>query len=175
MALPKISISFMNGQLGVVADSQDGLVALVCGAEAVASSFALHTAYTLYRPSGLDALGVTEENNPGLCKVVREFYQEAPEGTRAVLFGGRVRLCGRNVGDIRRFGFVLPFAVLLQKSEQQAEREQQHRACRAAPEGDHPHKDPDENTGDDQRRRADRERDAQCFEHVFAPFRFCPL
>ena len=106
MALPKISISFMNGQLGVVADSQDGLVALVCGAEAVEPSFALHTAYTLYRPSGLDALGVTEANNPGLCKVVREFYQEAPEGTRAVLFGAgkdesMASLCDKDSGPLR--------------------------------------------------------------------------
>lgn len=31
MALPKISIKFLTGQLGTVAESQDGLLALVCG------------------------------------------------------------------------------------------------------------------------------------------------
>ena len=30
--LPKIKIQFMNGQLGTVGESPDGLFALVCGA-----------------------------------------------------------------------------------------------------------------------------------------------
>ena len=87
MALPSIRIQFLNGQLGTVADSQDGLLALVCGAAAVSSTFSLSTAYTVYRLAGLEALGVTETNNAGLYRHVRDFYNEAEEGTPLVVYG----------------------------------------------------------------------------------------
>lgn len=106
MALPGIRISFLNGMLGTVAESQDGLLALVCGASAVDSTFALQTPYTVYRLSGLADLGVTAENNPGLYRTVQEFYQEAEEGTRAVVFGVEktkkmADLCDRDAGPLR--------------------------------------------------------------------------
>ena len=44
--LPKIKIQFMNGQLGTVGESPDGLFALVCGAAAVTKKLELGKAYT---------------------------------------------------------------------------------------------------------------------------------
>ena len=85
MALPKISIKFLNGQLGTVSESKDGLLALVCGGTEVSETFKLNTAYTIRRLLGLTDLGVTQENNAGLYKMVQEFYQEAEEGTPVVI------------------------------------------------------------------------------------------
>ena len=106
MALPSIKIQFLNGQLGTVADSRDGLLALVCGATAVGSTFALRKAYPVYRPAGLEDLGVTEENNPALHRHVRDFYNEAEEGTPLVVFGVEkatkmAALCDKDSGPLK--------------------------------------------------------------------------
>lgn len=85
--LPRIRISYLNGQLGTVGDSPDGLFAIVCGAEAVGSTFALEKAYSIRRPADLDALGVTAENNPRLYKHVSDFYSIAEEGTEVIVWG----------------------------------------------------------------------------------------
>lgn len=107
MPLPKISISFLNGQLGTVPDSQDGLLALVCGAREVNTTFKLNTAYTIYRLGGLTDLGVKAENNAGLYKMVQEFYQEAEEGTPVVVYGvakttTMTELCDKDNGALRK-------------------------------------------------------------------------
>ncbi len=106
MALPKISIKFMQGQLGTVPDSQDGLLALVCGAAVVSSTFILNTPYLIYRPASLTDLGITKENNAGLYKLVNEFYQEADEGTPVVIYGVDAKtkmtaLCDPTTGGLR--------------------------------------------------------------------------
>ena len=70
MPLPKITIEYLNGQLGTVPQSQDGLLVLaVSGATAVPSTFVLGTPYLIYRPAGLDSLGVTEANNANSIRV----------------------------------------------------------------------------------------------------------
>ena len=46
--LPRIKIQFLNGQLGIVGDSPDGLFALVCAAVAVAETFKLDTSYSIH-------------------------------------------------------------------------------------------------------------------------------
>lgn len=106
MALPKISIKFLTGQLGTVAESQDGLLALVCGGTAVSETFKLNTPYTIYRLTGLEDLGVTKENNSGLYKMVQEFYQEAEEGTKVVVYAvakttKMTDLCDKDSGPLR--------------------------------------------------------------------------
>ena len=106
MALPKISIKFLNGQLGTVSESQDGLLALVCGGTEVSETFKLNTAYTIRRLLGLTDLGVTQENNAGLYKMVQEFYQEAEEGTPVVIYGvakttKMTDLCDKDSGALR--------------------------------------------------------------------------
>jgi hypothetical protein len=84
--LPRVKIDFANGALGAVSPSPDGVLGLVCTAVAVASTFNLLTAYKLTSIDDLTALGVTEANNPGLYKQVREFYLEAGTGSKAELW-----------------------------------------------------------------------------------------
>lgn len=106
MPLPSIKISFLNGQLGTVSESQDGLLALVCGATQVASTFSLGKAYTIYRLAGLEALGVTAENNAALYRHVKDFYTEAEEGTKLVVYGVEktkkmTDLCDKDSGPLK--------------------------------------------------------------------------
>ena len=104
--LPRIKIQFMNGQLGTVGESPDGLFALVCGAVIVAKKLELDKAYTLHSFDELVALGVTKENNPRLYKHVQEFYDEVEEGTKLVIFPVDktktfTELCDKDTGAIK--------------------------------------------------------------------------
>ncbi len=104
--LPRIKIQFLNGQLGTVGESPDGLFALVCGAVAVSTTFLLETAYSIRKMEDLFALGVTSENNPRLCKHVEDFYNEAEEGTKLIIYGvpktaKMTALCDKTSGLIR--------------------------------------------------------------------------
>nr|DAT46234.1 MAG TPA: tail sheath protein [Caudoviricetes sp.] len=104
--LPKIKIQFMNGQLGTVGESPDGLFALVCGAAAVTKKLELGKAYTLHSFDELAALGVTAENNPRLYKHVQDFYTEAEEGTKLVIYPVDkaktfTELCDKDTGVIK--------------------------------------------------------------------------
>ena len=86
--LPKITIDYGNGALGQTISGADGLLCLVCcGAAAVAGTFDLAQEYSLRKLSDLDALGVTEANNQLLYNTVKDFYTEAPEGTRVFIVG----------------------------------------------------------------------------------------
>lgn len=87
MAFPKIKISYLNGMLGTVSETADGLFALVSGAVAVSTTFVLNKAYTLTRLADLVDLGITSSNNAKLYKYVSEFYSEAAEGTKVVIMG----------------------------------------------------------------------------------------
>lgn len=85
MQLPRVKIQFLNGQLGTVGESADGLMALICGATAV-GTLTLNTAYEIKSPDDLAALGVTASNNATLYKHVREFFDEARSGTKLILY-----------------------------------------------------------------------------------------
>lgn len=85
MSLPRVKIQFLNGSLGTVPESSDGLLLMVCNGAAVSTTFALNTAYEIKRLEALTALGVNDTNNPTLYKMVSEFYSEAPDGTRVVV------------------------------------------------------------------------------------------
>ena len=85
--LPRVKINYLNGQLGTVGESPDGLFALVCIATSVASTFALNTAYSVRNMEDMSVLGVTEENNTQLYKHVTDFYHEADYGTELVVYG----------------------------------------------------------------------------------------
>lgn len=104
--LPRIKIQFMNGQLGTVGESPDGLFALVCGATVVAKTLELDKAYLLHSYEELVALGVTAENNPRLYKHVKDFYTEVEEGTKLVIFPVDktktfTELCDKDTGVIK--------------------------------------------------------------------------
>lgn len=85
--LPRIKINYLNGQLGTVGESPDGLFALICPAVAVSSTFALNKPYTIVNMNDLTGLGVTSDNNERLFKHVTDFYNEASNGTKLVVFG----------------------------------------------------------------------------------------
>ena len=90
MALPRVKISFENGALGGVAPSEDGVCGLVAYATAVSTTFALNTPYLITKLDGLVALGITSEAtgaNAALYKTVKEFYSEAPDGTKLWVMG----------------------------------------------------------------------------------------
>lgn len=105
--LPRIKIQYLNGQLGTVGDSPDGLFALVCGATAVEETFTLDAAYSIWSLDDLKALGVTAENNPRLYKHAGEFYNEAEEGTKLIVFpvdkeATFTELCDKDSGVIKK-------------------------------------------------------------------------
>lgn len=104
--LPRVKITFLNGQLGTVPTSQDGLLLLVTGGAVVSETFALGTPYLIYRPDGLEDLGVTAENNAGLHKMVKEFYAEAEEGTPVYVMAvtpteKMATLCDKDSGPLK--------------------------------------------------------------------------
>lgn len=83
--LPRIKINYENGALGSVTMSPDGCLGIVANGEAVEGRFELGKAYVLHSWQELAGLGITETVNPGIEKVVREFYDEAGEGTEVWL------------------------------------------------------------------------------------------
>ncbi|MBR1834288.1 MAG: DUF2586 family protein [Bacteroidales bacterium] len=90
MALPRVKITFENGALGGVAPSEDGVCGLVAYATAVSTTFALNTPYLITKRAGLEALGITSAAtgvNAALYKTVKEFYSEAPDGTKLWVMG----------------------------------------------------------------------------------------
>lgn len=103
--LPRVKIQYLTGQLGKVADSPDGLVAIVCGGTAVSGGFALNRSYTIRRLAELVNLGVTDANNPRLYKHVSDFYNEAADGTKLVVYGvAKARklaeICDKDTGEL---------------------------------------------------------------------------
>lgn len=86
--LPRVKINYLNGLLGTVPESQDGLLGLVVlGATAVSTTFVLGKTYRLARPDDLEALGINTTNNARVVELVKQFYAEAEEGTPVYLIG----------------------------------------------------------------------------------------
>lgn len=83
--LPYVKIEFANGALGATEPMEDGVAGLVATGVAVASKFALNTPYLISRLGDLQELGITanaSDANATIYKAVKEFYDEAPEGTK---------------------------------------------------------------------------------------------
>lgn len=87
MALPKVNLKFDNGNAGFVQGKSDGVFALVGSATAVGDTFALDTPYALKSIKDIVALGISAENNKVLFRTLKEFYEEAGEGTTLWLMG----------------------------------------------------------------------------------------
>ena len=84
--LPRVRIQFLNGALGQVSASADGVVGVLTTGVAVASTFALNTTYKISSFDDLEgALGITAENNPGIVKLMTELYNQAGDGTEVWL------------------------------------------------------------------------------------------
>lgn len=90
MALPRVKIAFDNGSLGGVAPSEDGVAGLVAHAAAVGTTFTLGKAYLVTSLEAFEGLGITSTAtgvNAALYKTVKEFYSEAPTGTKLWVLG----------------------------------------------------------------------------------------
>ena len=86
--LPGINIEFQNGNLGQVIDTPDGVFGLVASAAAVSDTFALTTPYQIRGMQDVAALGIIPStDNYRLYKTLKEFYDEAGEGTELWLMG----------------------------------------------------------------------------------------
>ena len=100
MGKPKVSIGFENGNLGVVATSPDGICSIV--ASAVANgTFALNTVYTVFSLKEAEALGIIGGiSNYELHKTIKEFYEEAGDGTELWIYGvAKTRTLDQLVAD----------------------------------------------------------------------------
>lgn len=88
MLLPRVKILFLNGQLGTVGESPDGLMALVCGAlpPAGGSDTRMNTPIEVYSMDDVKAKGITESSHPTVWKHCKEFYDEAGSGVKLVLY-----------------------------------------------------------------------------------------
>lgn len=96
--LPYVKIDFANGAIGASEPMDDGVTGLVCTAVAVTqtvdgkqeTTFALDTPYLITKLDELVKKGVTSESsdvNATLYKAVKEFYDEAPEGSKLWIMG----------------------------------------------------------------------------------------
>ena len=90
--LPKVRITFGNGNLGITEPMDDGCAALLATGETT-SGFTLGKAYRLTSLAGLEALGIRKpdtsdpSDNDNIYKTVAEFYAEAPAGSPLWLMG----------------------------------------------------------------------------------------
>lgn len=96
--LPYVKIDFANGAIGASEPMDDGVTGLVCTAVAVTqtvdgkqeTTFALDTPYLITKLDDLVKKGITSESsdvNATLYKAVKEFYDEAPEGSKLWIMG----------------------------------------------------------------------------------------
>lgn len=90
MSLPYVRINFAIGAIGGYDAMDDGCTGLLCTAEAVTGKFALGTNYLVTSLKQLEDLGIDAESegaNANVYKCVKEFYAEAPKGTRLFIRG----------------------------------------------------------------------------------------
>lgn len=85
--LPNVKIDYGNGALGQAISSADGLLCLVVVGAAPTAKFELGRPYALRKFNDLSDLDIMADKNSLLCKIVKDFYTEAPEGTKVYLVG----------------------------------------------------------------------------------------
>lgn len=96
--LPNVKIDFANGAIGASEPMDDGVTGLVCTAVAVTQTvndktenvFALNTPYLITKLDEIVSKGITsgeEDANATLYKAVKEFYDEAPDGSKLWIMG----------------------------------------------------------------------------------------
>ena len=83
--ISRVSIVYENGLLGATSPSDDGVVGMVASGVAVVNKMTLGTAYLLTKLGDLTVLGVTDaanDANANIYRQVKEFYDEAPSGSK---------------------------------------------------------------------------------------------
>ncbi|HOU67775.1 MAG TPA: DUF2586 family protein [Paludibacteraceae bacterium] len=85
MMLAHVSIIYQNGLLGSTSPSDDGVVGMIASGAEVVNKMVLGTAYHLTKLDDLTTLGVTDaanDANANIYRQVKEFYDEAPAGSK---------------------------------------------------------------------------------------------
>ncbi len=85
--LPRVFIQFLNGALGQVEASEDGVVGVLTTGVTVSTTFVLNTTYKLTKFDDLTPLGITQGNNPGIWKLMTDLYSQNPNGAEVWLKG----------------------------------------------------------------------------------------
>ena len=80
MGLGNVNIKLENGALGRVATTDDGVAGLIVTGKAVAEKLDLNKVYLFSGTRDLTTYGITEEENPLLCKEITAFYEQAGDG-----------------------------------------------------------------------------------------------
>lgn len=104
MGLPKVTINLLNGQLGAVESYNDGIAGLVLSGTAINDKIGLNDPKVLTNIKDLDALGITEANNPLAYKEIKAFFSKAGIGAElwVTLFSkdtNLVDLCDKTKND----------------------------------------------------------------------------
>lgn len=100
MTLPRVKIIFENGLIGSTSPMDDGVSGVLAHASAVEGKFELNKAYLITAFDALQDLGITESNNATLYKFVKEFYSEAPAGTKLWIFATSETVSVSNLVDV---------------------------------------------------------------------------
>ena len=88
MALPGAKILFENGNLETVSTNPDGICGIVSSAVAVGTTFLLNKHYVIYSLKDAETLGIINSiDNHVLYKTIKEFYDEAGNGTELYIYG----------------------------------------------------------------------------------------
>lgn len=86
--LPGINIPFQNGNISSVVPSDDKVLGLIGNAVAVGSTFLLNTPYQIKGMTDVASLGIIDSVvNHIFYKALKEFYDEAGEGTELWIMG----------------------------------------------------------------------------------------
>lgn len=99
--LPGIDIKFANGLLGSVIPSDDGIFGMLGSAKAVPDKFELEKAYSIRGMQDVAKLGIIkgDVDNGVFYRKLKEFYDEAGEGTKLWIMGMPKSGAGNKVSD----------------------------------------------------------------------------
>ncbi len=78
--LPKVNINQIGGKLGRTKPTNDALAGMVLSGAAVGDTIALSEPKLILDLAGMDALGITEDNNPLAFHEITAFYNRVGEG-----------------------------------------------------------------------------------------------
>lgn len=85
MALSNVTINLENGNLGRIAQSDDGVAGLILTGAAVAGKLELNRVYLINSTRDIAKLGITAENNPLAHKDLTAFFTETGDGAELYL------------------------------------------------------------------------------------------
>lgn len=85
MALSNVTINLENGNLGRIAQSDDGVAGLIVTGAAVSGKLELGRVYPVNSVRGIAQLGITAENNPLAHKELTAFFTQTGDGAELYL------------------------------------------------------------------------------------------